>query len=372
MNGTKDLTNILGEFKEKNKEIDFLNKTMRDNNSLVRYSILGVGIILILITFYDIFFSYQIDTFYGVFYLRLFLLVITGIVFFTIEKVLDAKVVTNIISWYLIIFIVINIIVMSFFNKETIFYQTLVITIFLHINFYLPNKLLNKLIINIIVLLVFFSALLYQVVFYSSQVSSLIILFFILTSFLNTYICYRLNVVTRIAYLFDNKIFSLSDVDTLTKVYHRIKMENFIKYWVSLANREENDFAVILYDIDNLGKINSTKGNKAGDFVLKKSTEILSNVMRRQDLFGRWGDDEFLIILPNANLNKATAFAQRIREKVYSCHKFGQIGDVTISVGVASYKIDEEATSIINRVSNLVKEAKAQGGNVVVTEDSVE
>jgi diguanylate cyclase (GGDEF)-like protein len=121
-----------------------------------------------------------------------------------------------------------------------------------------------------------------------------------------------------------------------------------------------------MLDIDNFKKINDTKGHLCGDNVLKSIGETLAKRLRNSDRIGRYGGEEFLIILPEQTLDNGLIVAEKLRElismiKVESCG----IESVTASIGVALWKKDEPVESILSRADKAMYLAKESGRNRV-------
>jgi diguanylate cyclase (GGDEF)-like protein len=93
--------------------------------------------------------------------------------------------------------------------------------------------------------------------------------------------------------------------------------------------------------------------------------EIISKNIRKTDIFGRWGGEEFIVILPSTNLDNACKLAQNLREKIAS-YRFEQIGYKTISLGLVQYDFQEDQITFIKKADNALYEAKKNGRNRVV------
>ncbi len=122
---------------------------------------------------------------------------------------------------------------------------------------------------------------------------------------------------------------------------------------------------MILIDIDFFKKVNDEYGHMAGDLVLKVFTEILRENVRTTDTVGRWGGEEFLLILPGTSISIAAAIAETLRLRVEDRVMPGGI-HITCSLGTAEYRLGERAEDLIKRVDDCLYEAKANGRNCMV------
>jgi len=163
----------------------------------------------------------------------------------------------------------------------------------------------------------------------------------------------------------ERQLRKLATIDRLTGIYNRYAFEKFLEEEISRAERYGTNFALIMFDIDNFKKINDTYGHQTGDMILKKISQIVKENIRKSDIFGRWGGEEFMIILPVKNIDEASKVAEKIRKKIEE-YKFPKVNRVTISAGVTMYKNGDTLKSIIRRVDTALYMAKKSGKNKVV------
>jgi diguanylate cyclase (GGDEF)-like protein len=126
---------------------------------------------------------------------------------------------------------------------------------------------------------------------------------------------------------------------------------------------------VILFDIDNFKMVNDTYGHDGGDFVLQElGAQVKASGLRERDLAGRYGGEEFMVVLTNSNEGQAHEAAERIRKKI-ELHEFTYAGEripVTVSIGVASLKKDYVESGDIYKASDkALYESKRNGKNRV-------
>ncbi|OHD53793.1 MAG: hypothetical protein A2Y33_02760 [Spirochaetes bacterium GWF1_51_8] len=153
--------------------------------------------------------------------------------------------------------------------------------------------------------------------------------------------------------------------DHLTGIFNRIKFNESLAREIEKMNTEGYSFTAVMFDIDHFKKINDTYGHQTGDKVLIAITKIVSKMIRKNDIFARWGGEEFMILLPETNLSTTLAITERLREKIASSQN-DPAGQVTASFGVAEYKKGEKMSRFIKRVDNAMYRAKELGRNRVV------
>ncbi len=125
----------------------------------------------------------------------------------------------------------------------------------------------------------------------------------------------------------------------------------------------------MILDLDHFKEINDSYGHPVGDMVLKEIAGILKNNVRGCDTAGRWGGEEFLIVLPQTDLYNAMAAAEKIRS-VMEETEFSVAGHVTCSFGVASVRKDDDQDKLLSRADKALYEAKNSGRNRVCGERS--
>ncbi|MCH1924243.1 GGDEF domain-containing protein [Shewanella sp. C32] len=164
----------------------------------------------------------------------------------------------------------------------------------------------------------------------------------------------------------EQKLLQLATRDKLTGVYNRHKWDEQINHSLSLAERGY-PFGLILLDIDFFKKVNDQYGHSAGDKILKLVTNVLQHDTRDIDTVFRLGGEEFAIICPMQDLSSTLIIAEKIRVAIAQTHA-PQLPAVTVSAGVASYRQNDSAATILKRADQALYQAKGQGRNQVVSE----
>ena len=158
--------------------------------------------------------------------------------------------------------------------------------------------------------------------------------------------------------------------DELTKLPNRRYLESFLNYKLSQYKYFGQLFAVAFADIDNFSEFNNTYGHEAGDEVLKNIAETMKMNLKKDDLFGRWGGEEFVGIYTIGNEYEATIMAEKLRAVIEhtEVEHEGQKLNVTISVGVTNVNKDDSVESLIDRADHLMYESKNKGKNKVTSD----
>lgn len=160
------------------------------------------------------------------------------------------------------------------------------------------------------------------------------------------------------------KVESLTD--SLTGVGNRRRFNQILESEIGRYYRQGmTPFSILMLDIDLFKKINDSHGHLIGDQILIGLCNKVANLLRASDEINRWGGEEFVVILPTANLKSASALAERIRAEIEQ-NPFNQI-NVTISIGVAEYNRGESLEDLLTRADQALYVAKESGRNKVVT-----
>jgi two-component system cell cycle response regulator len=162
----------------------------------------------------------------------------------------------------------------------------------------------------------------------------------------------------------------LANFDSLTGLHNRQAILGRLHEAIHRAQRYGEDFSLIMLDLDHFKKVNDRYGHLTGDDVLEKVATLIRQNIRSIDITGRYGGEEFIIVLPKADLPSALAVAERIRNTIEMAEMKGSEGNVfavTVSQGISSYKPGEDAHSLISRADDALYKAKENGRNRVET-----
>lgn len=160
------------------------------------------------------------------------------------------------------------------------------------------------------------------------------------------------------------RIQEISITDQLTKVYNRHKLDEVLKYEINHSKRYNSIFSVILIDIDKFKSVNDTYGHHAGDIILIEIANLIKNNIRKIDTLGRWGGEEFLIVLSKSNSDIAISLAESLR-KIIESYQFSVVGNKTASFGVSTYLEGESQNDLIKRTDKALYYSKEAGRNRV-------
>lgn len=164
------------------------------------------------------------------------------------------------------------------------------------------------------------------------------------------------------------KLQSLSVIDNSTGAFNKTFINNRLNQEIELSLSKLKKLTVALIDIDGFKNINDTYGHLFGDYSLKRIVKTVRKNLRQKDMIGRYGGDEFLIVLPDTSLEEGYTVIERIRKKVSEL-KWEYNLRVTISGGVTELN-KEQLTSLLTKADRLLYKAKLNGKNRIEMDSS--
>lgn len=173
---------------------------------------------------------------------------------------------------------------------------------------------------------------------------------------------------------FHDKIDQVSTTDELTGLHNRKYLQERLDAEISRARRYKTPLSCLLFDIDFFKVVNDMYGYEWGDVLLKNFADKLRGMIRKEDVLTRYGDEEFIVILPNTTEDNAFLFAERFRRNIEKMD-FIPAGEeerhpITVSGGISTYpclaNVDEDANTIIRYAEHALYNAKKRGKNKIV------
>ncbi|MDU0353969.1 GGDEF domain-containing protein [Paraglaciecola aquimarina] len=161
----------------------------------------------------------------------------------------------------------------------------------------------------------------------------------------------------------------ISRVDGLTGLYNRRYWNEQFDLHFKRAKRSDSDSALIILDIDHFKKVNDTYGHPAGDQVIQALAQIIKKTIRETDIAGRYGGEEFAIILPDTPVANVEFVSERLRRLVEKCVvDYGGVNiSFTISIGIAGFDSTHETSAQwLESADKVLYQAKAAGRNRVI------
>jgi diguanylate cyclase (GGDEF)-like protein len=172
--------------------------------------------------------------------------------------------------------------------------------------------------------------------------------------------------LNRLLYEEKQKLQKLSITDYLTGAFNKRFISSCLSEEIEASHKNQKKLTVAMVDIDNFKSINDTYGHLYGDYVLKRIVRTIKSNLRQNDIVGRYGGDEFLIILRDTGREEGYAMVERVRQKILELEwESGLV--VTISGGVIEVGSDE-LTALLKKVDQLLYSAKNKSKNLIEKE----
>lgn len=156
----------------------------------------------------------------------------------------------------------------------------------------------------------------------------------------------------------------LSITDPLTQVNNRLKFNQSLEYELQRFKRYHESFSILLFDIDFFKRVNDNYGHDVGDLTLIHFASIISKMLRQNDIFARWGGEEFIALLVKSDLQNTITLGNRIRKAIETT-LFEKVEHITVSIGVSCVQDRDTSQTIIKRADDGLYIAKEKGRNQI-------
>lgn len=171
-----------------------------------------------------------------------------------------------------------------------------------------------------------------------------------------------------------NNLKTIAITDELTGLYNRKYLHSRLDAEISRAKRYGTSLSCVLIDIDFFKTVNDMYGYDWGDVLLKKVAQMLEALIRKEDILTRYGDEEFILVLPNTSEEQAFIFAERFRRDIEKMEFIPASEEerhpITISGGISAYpfleNVEENSNTIIRYAEHALYSAKKRGKNQIV------
>lgn len=187
---------------------------------------------------------------------------------------------------------------------------------------------------------------------------------FKLTIFLSLIFLILTVILLAIIFSSNNRLRYLANNDQLTQISNRRHLTSVLEREYERKKRYDSTFSFIIFDIDHFKEVNDNYGHDVGDSILREMSGLVEKNIRKNDHFGRWGGEEFVIIAAAADIEAAEKFAEKLR-KIIEDHNFMDNKNITASFGAAQISENEDINDLIKRADDALYRAKEKGRNRV-------
>lgn len=173
-----------------------------------------------------------------------------------------------------------------------------------------------------------------------------------------------INEVINILRKTNNKLRTLAETDPLTGIYNRRRLFEILDLDLKRIRRYKNHLSIAMLDLDHFKQINDNYGHIVGDQILRNTVQIITPNIRKADVLGRYGGEEFLLIMINTSKKQAFLVSEKIR-KLFEQTKHSKGAHVTISIGVAEFQEEDTLESLLKRADQALYKAKEKRNKVI-------
>ncbi len=164
---------------------------------------------------------------------------------------------------------------------------------------------------------------------------------------------------------YEHRLAQQAHIDALTGLANRRLLMDRLKVEMERANRHNHHFVLAMLDVDHFKQFNDKHGHEVGDRILVAVARNMESLLRKYDVCGRWGGEEFLLILPQTTRKEAHDVVSRVHQGIRNAaiHVGHQTLSVTVSIGIAEHQENEGFAETLNRADAAMLEAKRRGRN---------
>lgn len=168
---------------------------------------------------------------------------------------------------------------------------------------------------------------------------------------------------------YEQRLAQQAHIDALTGLANRRLLMDRLKAEVERASRHNQHFVLAMLDVDHFKQFNDKHGHEVGDHILVAVARNMESLLREYDVCGRWGGEEFLLILPQTSLEEAHTVISRVHQGIRNVviHVGHRALSVTVSIGMAEHKEGEGFAETLNRADAAMLEAKRHGRNCLLS-----
>ncbi len=166
----------------------------------------------------------------------------------------------------------------------------------------------------------------------------------------------------------EQDLFEKAVLDPLTGCYNRRQFQELAMKEIRRAWRYDTQFSLLMMDIDHFKRVNDTHGHAFGDEVLKAMARTCKQTLRESDIFARFGGEEFIVLLPQTDLNGGALVGERLRQNIANCPvplPSGEMFHFSVSIGVVGSGASDDLDELIKRADSALYAAKENGRNQV-------
>ncbi len=365
---SESISRLTGEFIDSGLEYDFQSYILRETIRYSRRYILTFGLLFLLFIIPDYFLIQDQNRLTIIFLIRILFLLVSFLYFLHLPFMKHSLYLFSTI--YELIAVVLFWCLFYFYEQpDLVIHQQGLIIFILAIILILHNSFINKVLLSILLTFGFFYIAAARGILPWSSYSTGLITFTVIIILFCALTARLINRLQRIQFQNTQILERLSITDTLTKAYNRMKFNQDLEKEITRAQRYHLSLSAIMFDLDGFKEINDKYGHLVGDQVLIELSSQLKRIIRVNDQLYRLGGDEFIILLPNTTREATLHIVKRIQNSLQNV-SFLPVDKVSCSFGVTSWQEDDTVSGFMDRVDQLLYQAKKRGKDCMVSDFS--
>lgn len=356
---------LLGEFKDRTTEADFLAENLGRSKTITAYLALICGSIFALFLANSYLTERGTLVFFRIAPLRLGLIIFSVLVFLAARAITKHTHLILVATAYQVALALTYLLTLKHYDSLN-FFSILGLNVIILGIYLMPNKVALSQVVSLVFSVLFFISPIRKMNGLQAHEFRRIIAYHaILLAYCNVS-CLWAGRSARQRFAANMELLQLSARDPLTGIYNRKKFDDSLDECIDSARRSGDPLSLVIFDVDDFKTINDQLGHLVGDNVLRVLAAAVRNVVRDTDIFARWGGDEFVILLPNTDLAEAERVVDRIRKSVKDLCPAAPDG-ITCSFGVARYEAGDSKESLVRKADDRLLQAKMGGKGRIVS-----
>ncbi|WP_193708468.1 diguanylate cyclase [Alkalibaculum sporogenes] len=355
--------NYFGEFVDSELEREFSLRDVQRSLRFIKAIILILSILNILFLIADYFVLPNQNKFFLIAVAKILSFILVLVFYIRINHV-EIRKLSMWVTFFEIIYSLLFLFVLNHYENPNFLIQGFGVMVIIICVFMIPNRFINMIIVSIFVSIGFLTMSYSHITDIEVSEFYAVIVYLSVVIILSSIKAYRNHYFKRIHYIDSKELLEVSSIDHLSGAYNRVKLDKELKKWVDYSKRYNTPLSLIIFDFDDFKNINDSYGHLVGDNVIIQSAQITQNNIREADVFARWGGDEFILLLPNTDIDSAKDLAERLRLSIEN-HFIKTMLNVTSSFGVIEYTDEDDANSLLYKADQMLYLAKKTGKNSV-------
>lgn len=363
-NNKKGIT-IIGGIFDKKTEKEFFNFELDNSKKYLQGSFLIVPIIYLLMGIANYYILGNKEAFEIILFIKLGIFLLSLATIILISKIKDYNKLKYWFTFYEIVFCVSYLGISYLGGFSDYFIHCFEVIVILIGIFIIPNRWINSLLVSLVFVASYFGFSYFMISDIEPSHFIATIIYVSINLLFIAIFTFRIYSYKRYQYLYEKRLSQVSLMDQLSEISNRFKFDEEYRRLFNHYKNHKGKLALVLFEIDNFKRINKELGREVGDEVLREIVRMVKVFIRGNDVFARWGEEEFIILLSGVDTSQAISVTKRIKEGIWE-HYFSGVGTVTCCFGVASPTENEGMDDLLVRVDNYLQKAKNEGKNEII------